>query len=257
MLFSWELITASPLETVIFLVCVFLAGIIRGAIGFAFSALVIATTSLFVSPALVVPLLILLEIAASSHMLFGVWKDTLWNTTIYMSLGALIATPLGVYILSIAPEDILRLIIANIIFVMTMLFLRGFVYRGKLTNPLLVMVGCLSGVLNGMAGVGGLFVAVFLASLSLPIRSVRATLVVFFLAAEIIFLVSASAADIYNARIFNTFLVACIPMILGIILGTKLFHYLDEKKLRRLVLFMLIGLSILGLGRAIYGFIMP
>jgi hypothetical protein len=254
MLFSWEMITVAPWETALFVTCVFLAGIVRGAIGFGFSALVIASTSLFMNPSMVVPLLILLEIAASVHMMFSIWNDTLWKTTLYLSIGTLVTTPIGVYVLSVAPEDALRLIIALVIFVMTLLYMRGVAYKGTLNSRTLTFVGCISGLFNGMAAVGGLFIAIFLASAKLPIRSVRATVVAFFLVAEIIFLISASAADVYNARIFNTFFLACIPMFIGIIVGTRLFNRLDEKKLRRLVLVVLIVLSVIGLIRSGYGF---
>ena len=255
MLFSWELITNTPLETAIFFICVLLSGIVRGCIGFGFSALVIASTSLFIDPVLIVPLLIILEIIASIHMLFGVWKDTLWQVLLYMTIGTLITTPVGVYILSITPQDTLRLIVSSIIFMMTLIYMRGYVYKGPLSGPVLTCVGCISGMFNGMAAVGGLVIATFLASAKFPIRNVRATMVIFFFGTEIIFLVSAAATDVYNSRVFNTFFFACIPMFVGIVLGSKLFHRLDEKKLRRLVLWLLSLLSIIGLIRALSGFI--
>ena len=251
MLFSWDLITNTPLETVIFLICVFLAGIVRGCIGFGFSALVIASTSLFIDPVLVVPLLVLMEITASIHMLLSIWKDTLWQVLFYMSIGALIGAPIGVYILSITDQATLRLIVSVIVFAMTLLLMRGFTYKGSLNAPALTIVGCLSGLFTGMAAVGGLVVAGFLASAQFSMRSVRATMVVFLFISGVVFVASSAMTNIYNERIFHTLIIACVPMFVGIILGSKLFHRLDDKKLRRLVLLLLSLLSVIGLIRAI------
>ncbi len=249
--FSWDLITNTPWETVILVVCVFFAGIVRGCIGFGFSALLVASTSLFINPLLVVPLLVLLEIVASVHMLFSVWKDTLWHTLLYMTVGAMIGMPIGVYILSVAPQDILKLLVSLIVLVMTLLLISGATYKGNLNRYVLTGTGSVSGLFGGIAAAGGLVVATFLASAEFPVRKIRATMVVFIFIMEIIFLFSSLVADVYNPRIFHTFVVACIPMFLGIILGVKLFYRLDEKKLRKLILLLLSVLSIIGLLRAL------
>jgi len=248
---SLELVTETPLQTAIFFMCLFLAGIIRGCIGFGFSALVIASTSLFINPVLVVPLLMLLELVASIHMLFSVWNDTLWKTVAYLSLGGLITIPLGVYFLSIVSPDTLRLCVAIVILTMALLSIKGVVYQRPLTPPILFTVGCISGLINGIAAVGGLVIATFLTSAQCPARNIRATMVVFFVGTEIIFIASAAVADIFNTRIFTTFWVACIPMFFGIFLGMKLFHRLNDQSLRKMMLWLLCLLSFIGIVRAL------
>lgn len=244
---SLPLITNTPTETVIFLACVFLAGIIRGCIGFGFSALLVVSVSLFVNPLLVVPLLILLEIAASIHMLFGIWKDTLWRFLVFMSLGSLIGIPIGLAILSLSPQATLELIVSGIIFVMTAILLAGFTYKGSLNKPILMTMGIIAGVFNGVAAAGGLVVATFLASAAFPVKNIRATMVVFIFIMEAIFIASSILTDVYNEKVFNSFFLAFLPMFLGVILGMKLFKYLDERKLRVLILFVLSLLSVIGL----------
>ena len=55
-----ELITTGIGEALLLGVIVFLAGIVRGCIGFGFSALVVASATQFIEPSLVVPLVVLL-----------------------------------------------------------------------------------------------------------------------------------------------------------------------------------------------------
>jgi len=216
----------------------------------AFSALVVASTSLFINPVLVVPSLILLEVVASLHMLLSVWKDTLWRWLFYMTVGLLMGIPLGVYILSIAPQNILRLAVSMIILVMTLLLIRGFTYKGELNFVVLGGVGIISGLFSGIAAAGGLVVATFLSAAQCSMKSVRATMVVFLLVTGVIFLTSATITGAFNSRIFHTFLLATLPMFVGIILGGKLYLYLNEGKLRFLILLFLSILSIIGIIRA-------
>ncbi len=248
---SLQLITDTPAETIIFLACVFLAGIVRGCIGFGFSALLVVSTSLFVSPLLVVPLLVLLEIVASLHMLFSIWRDTLWKFLVFMTVGSLIGIPIGLAILSLSPQATLELIVSGIIFIMTAILLGGFTYKGALNKSILTATGIIAGVFGGVAAAGGLVAATFLASAAFPVKNIRATMVVFIFIMEIIFIAGATATDVYNEKVFNSFLVASLPMFLGIILGMKLFRYLDERKLRLLILIVLSLLSIIGLAKAL------
>ncbi len=244
---SLELITDTQTETIIFLICVFLAGIIRGCIGFGFSALLVVSTSLFVNPLLVVPLLVLLEIVASIHMLFSIWKDALWKFLVFMTIGSLIGIPIGLAVLSLSPQGILELIVSGIIFVMTAILLAGFTYKGALNKPVLMTTGIIAGIFGGVAAAGGLVAATFLASAAFPVKNIRATMVVFIFIMEIIFIASSTLTNVYNEKVFNSFLLACLPMFLGIILGMRLFKHLDERKLRVLILVVLSLLSIIGL----------
>ena len=248
---SLPLITQTPQQALVFLLCVFLAGIIRGCIGFGFSALLVASTSLYVSPLLVVPLLILLEIVASIHLLMSTYKDALWKPLLFMGLGSVVGIPIGLAILSLSPQQLLEFIVSFIILVMTLALLTGFTYRRRLSTFILLCVGAVAGVFGGVAAAGGLVVASFLSSAAFPVKNIRATMVIFIFITTIIFLLSATVTEVYNERVFNTFLLACAPMFLGIVFGIKLFKRLDEKKLRLLTLMLLSTLSIIGLAKAL------
>ncbi len=252
---SWELITDNTWQIGVFFACAFLAGIVRGCIGFGFSILMIASTSLFLDPVLLVPTVIMLEVAASIHMLPSVWKETLWRELLWILVGLFIGIPVGVYVLSIAPEDVLRLSAAIIIFALTIFVLKGASYRGNLTIGAFVLIGLVSGFFSGVAASGGIVAATCLSFASLPIKQVRATLVVYLFLTGFIFVVSALIAETLELKVFHTAILAIIPMALGIIVGTKLFRFLDESKLRMLILICLSVLSIIGMIKALLTFL--
>jgi uncharacterized protein len=70
---------------------VFLAAIVRGYSGFGFSLLAITAVSLLYAPAMIIPSVFLLEIAASIHLLPGLWHDIYWRSLVPLVIG----TPLG------------------------------------------------------------------------------------------------------------------------------------------------------------------
>ncbi len=246
-----ELITTGLTETALLVTSVFVAGVVRGCIGFGFSALVVASTSLFLAPSAVVPMVVLLEIVASLQMVFRVWRDVLRELLVVLSLGVLVGTPIGVYFLSIAPADTLRLVLSIMILSMTVVLSVGYVYSGPLNRPVMSALGMLSGVFNGVAGIGGMPVAIFLASAKFPIRRIRATMVIFLLVTELIFLASAAVGDVYRWSIVNTSVLACLPMAVGLMLGSRLFGKLDEGILRRIFVLILLALSLIGVLRAV------
>ena len=252
---SLELITENTWHLGIFFACAFLAGIVRGCIGFGFSVLMIASTSLFLNPALLVPTVLLLEVAASIHMLPSVWKETLWRELLWIFLGLFFGVPLGVYILSVAPEQVLKLAASIIIFLLTIFVLKGAAYRGALTKGAFILIGIVSGFFSGIAAAGGIVTATCLSFTSLPMKKIRATLVIYLFLTGFIFVISTLLTSHLNIKVLHTAVLAIVPMAIGIIIGTKLFRFLEEEKLRLLILISLSVLSIIGMVKALLSFL--
>lgn len=251
---SWELITDNTWQISIFFACAFFAGIVRGCIGFGFSILMIASTSLFLDPTLLVPTVVLLEVAASIHMLPTVWKEALWRELSWILIGMVVGIPIGVYMLSIASENSLKLSASVIIFLLTIFVFKGASYRGVLTTGSFILIGLISGFFSGVAAAGGIVAATCLSFASLPIKQVRATLVVYLLFTGLIFVVSAFFTSHLDTTVLHTVTLAIIPMAAGVIIGGKLFRFLEEDKLRLLILICLSVLSIVGIAKALLSF---
>ncbi|MGH1427464.1 MAG: sulfite exporter TauE/SafE family protein [Arenicella sp.] len=253
-MFSLNLISDVSWHLLVFFACVFFAGIVRGCIGFGFSVLVVASNVLFLDPILLIPIVVILELVASIHMLLNVWNDALWKKLSWVTAGMLIGIPLGVYILSIASQEVLRLCISVIIFMMTLLVLRGVKYRGELTHSMYASAGVVSGFASGVAAAGGIVVATFLSFSSLPMTKIRATLVVYLLITSAIFLPSLAIAGKLDERVFYTVALAIVPMFFGILVGNVLYRYLEEQKLKMMFLWSLSVLSVIGMIRAFLSF---
>ena len=243
----------TPIEWLLLTVIIAVAGVVRGCIGFGFSALVVASSTLFLDPTVVVPMLAILEIIASIHMAITTWRDVERKILIYLMIGATIATPLGVYVLVILPADSIRLLLSLMILILSGLLASGWQYRGRRGPVTFLSLGLLSGVCNGAAAVGGLPVATFLTAMNLSMASLRATLVLFFFGTDIVFILSASGHGLFTQSLLIMSALMIVPMTLGVHFGGKLFTIVPEKRLRSGAIGLLILLSLIGLIRAAIG----
>lgn len=229
---------------------VLLAGTVRGFAGFGFSALTVAGMSLFFPPAQVVPVAFVLEVLASVSMLRSVWPDIHWGWLKPLLLGNAIAIPFGVWMLAVVPEAPLRAVVSLTILCASVLLLIGFKPKWPDTAPLRFGTGLISGVLNGLAAIGGMAVAVMLFATTISGAAARATLVALFFATDLYSLAWAGGNGLLGATLLTWVAWLVVPMLVGISFGSRHFLKVDEAEFRRGVLRVLAGIAALGLVRA-------
>ena len=135
-----------------------------------------------------------------------------------------IGLPVGVSLLLLLDAETFRYLVSVVALVTLACLMSGLRYRGTLTPPLVYATGGLAGVLGGVAGVPGPpIIALYLAS-TLPAATVRATILVFLFAYDILLL------GIYavNGRLFlDALLIGVLlagPNIAGNVMGAVLFR---------------------------------
>lgn len=157
-MFNDWLFLNTPLELAGLLIIVLLAGVVRGAIGFGFSALVVASSMFWLPPVAMICLVIVLEAAASLLMFkqtqTAINKPVLWR----LSLSGAISCVFGVTLLSILPQQWLSLFITIYLATISLLTLSRYTFKNKIAIKHYSLVGLFAGLVNGLAGMGGLFV---------------------------------------------------------------------------------------------------
>lgn len=229
---------------------IFAAGIIRGATGFGFSMLALVLLTFVLPPAQVVPLLLIWEICASAGHAPFVWRQCHWKLTGLLLLGVVPLTPVGMSLLLHIPAQAMTVGVNALVLVLTLALLSG-VRPSRPLGPLgVVAVGAATGFVNGASSNGGPPVVLFML-VTLPATAARATLIVFFLALDVL----TSAFFIHSGLMSRQSLLdalAALPfMWLGMWIGARWFHSVDEARFKRCVLFFLILVSVVGMGRAL------
>jgi uncharacterized membrane protein YfcA len=251
-----------PLEPALFaasLVIVLAAGIVRGFTGFGFSALCVAGMSLMVSPAKVVPAIFVLEVLASTTLLRGALREADWKWLGWLVLGNALFIPLGIALLAWLPETPLRLVIGGLMLTAALLLRAGFGLALEATPRVRLATGAVSGLVNGLAAIGGIAVAVLLSASSLAPSAMRATMIVLLLFTDVWALASAavlSAGDASHALLgadtLRWALWLAPAMLAGIWIGQRSFAGVSPQHFRRHVLNLLLVLSVLVVARAAF-----
>ena len=211
----------------------------------------VASTSFWLPPISAVCLTVILEVIASVIMFRGIKNDIEYKLLLPLSIGTLMASIIGVSILAVINPNLLQILIALYLVTICILTLIKLQLTPNPSTMRVGLAGAMTGIINGMSAMGGLFVAFFLTGSNIAPTKIRATMVVYFLVIEFAFLSSAFINDIYTMKIFWTSLAATPAMFIGVLLGTKIFRQLPEQKLKQLILYSLIILSIVGLVKTI------
>ena len=238
------------------LAVVFGAGIVRGFAGFGFSALCVAGLSLFIPPAQVVPPVFVLEVLASLSLLRGAMKDVDAPWLGWLVLGNALCIPLGVALLAVLPETPLRLLIAALLLLAAALLRSGWSLALRPSAGMRLLTGLVSGLVNGLAAIGGIAVAVLLSATTLPPAALRATMILLFLFTDLYALLWAgilptgSGEALLGGDALRLALWLAPAMLAGIVLGQRRFAGIEPQTFRRRVLDLLMLIAALGVLRA-------
>jgi uncharacterized membrane protein YfcA len=248
----WPFAGVDPLAFAFVVLALFGASIVRGYSGFGFSMLAISSMTLVLPPAEVVPIVLLLEILASIHMLPGVWRQIDWRSLVPLMVGNAIGTPVGIYLLVSLSQQPLRIGISLLVIAAAVLLWRGFALATMPGPAATTTIGVSAGVLNGSIGIGGPPVVLFYLSSPAGAAMTRASLVAYFFGTDTVTLAMMATQGLFTWDVIAR-TAALLPILIGgIVIGSRRFIKTEPTTFRRFTLIVLISLSIAGLVRAYY-----
>jgi uncharacterized protein len=238
-------------STVLAMLCIFGAAIVRGYAGFGFSMLSITALSIFLPPREIIPSIFVLEVLASIHLLTSAWRDVHWRSLLWLSIGCGIGTPFGVYALARVPAAPLTLVLAVVVLILCVLLARGFVLKSMPGTAATASTGVVSGLLNGSVGIGGPPVVMFYFGSPAAVETGRASMIAYFLFTDVLALAWQWHEGLLKRAIFERSLWYALPLLAGVWLGNRAFGAVDPARFRRWVLRLLMLLAGLSGGRAL------
>lgn len=231
----------------------FVAGFVRGYSGFGFSAVTVAGMALVTSPAVAVPMAILLEVSASLFQARSIWRQIAWRDAFALLAGGIIGNPLGIVALETAPPSMLKAGVYLYILVVSivLLFMRSRPMR--LNDAMWFGVGLIAGAINGATALSGLFIITVMTLTATPAARMRATIIAYIFFSDFYtagLLVWRGFVDLALVKLF----VLAMPVVaVGIVLGSRHFLNTTEQQFRRATLAFLSALSIAGLAQVFAG----
>lgn len=246
MLLDW-----SPLIWLIAAVATLVAAIVRGFTGFGFALIAIAAVTILDVPAAVIPMVLLLDLAISLHMIPSVRRDINWTVLTPILVGATIGVPIGVALLAHLPADSMRIMIALCILIAVFVLHKGYRLETLPGPPIASLVGVAAGFLAGSVGMPGPIIVVFFLASPLAVANVRGSLVAFILMTDILTLAMMIWAGLVTELVILRAVVLLPVVLLGTALGKRLFTITDPETVRSGALLLLAILALGALSRVL------
>ncbi len=234
---------------------IFLAAIVRGFSGFGFSLLAVTALSLLLPAQEVVPSIFMLEVAASLHLLPGIWKDVHWKSLGPLIAGCLLATPLGVYLLAHAPQAPMQIALGIFVLVAVTMMMLGYAMKTMPNTITSILVGAASGFCNGAFGIGGPPVILFYFASPAGHIAGRASVIAFFLATDLIGLTFQAGEGLVTKEAFIRALIFLPALLIGVWIGSRGFKSANQETFRKIVLAIMALLGAITLIKGVSGVI--
>ena len=223
------------------------AGLVRGFAGFG-AGLVMAPVFIYLlGPRVAVPLIVILDLAASIQLLPSAFRKTRWKTVLPLGISAALMIPLGSLALISLPRAMLLKIVSGIVLVFVGVLSTGWRYRSMPKLPVTTGAGIASGFLTGMAGIGGPPIILFLLSGPDSARENRAGFISFFAMSQLVALTTFTAGGLVTPAIVPWVLILTPVFLISILAGSRLFSAANEMIYRRVALVFLAGVALAGL----------
>jgi len=246
---SAALLSLTGSEILILALICLAAGMVRGFSGFALSAMVMASGALIIPPVQLIPICWWLEMTASLFMLRSGWQEANRKVAIRLAIGSTLGVPFGLALTTtIAPEQS-KLVALGVIIVLAALQLMRVRMPFLVSNWGLYGSGWLAGVATGLAGVGGMVVALYVLAQQAPPRQMRASLVLFLFLGSVTTMISLWYFGVMDETAVVRGLVMSFPAGLGVVMGKLLFVPKWEHLYKPFCLTLLIALASTGVIR--------
>lgn len=218
------------------------AGIVRGFSGFGTSMVFLPMAAQVLPPFAVLTVLIIIELTGPLIHVPRAMRDGHPGDVLRLGLGAAIAVPIGVWVLSLVEPEVFRWGISIVALVLLTLLILGVRYRGPLTKPMIFGTGALGGFLGGSVGVPGPPIIMLYMASSLPPATIRANNTLYLILADFILLVVLAFRGFLTASALTIGIVAILPYTLGNWIGALIFRP-DAEQVYRGAAYAIIGLS--------------
>jgi uncharacterized membrane protein YfcA len=235
----------------------FMAGFVKGAVGFAMPLIMISAFSAFMPKEVALAGLVLATVSTNVHQAFRHGPGAAWASIVQyrrmivmVCLGILVSAPL----LPILPQPVLLGLLGVPVLAFALVQLAGISLKLRLEHRRRAeyALGAVGGLYGGISGVWGPPVLVYLLSVGTEKReSVRIQGVIFLIGAVVLFFAHVGSG-VLNAVTIPFSAALIVPAALGMALGFRLQDKLDAEKFRRWTL-VLLALTALNLVRMAAG----
>lgn len=234
-------------ETLIAFALAVVGGVIRGYTGFGTPIFLAPLYAVLFGPQATVPLMIMLEIGVTAQMLPGALRRVDWPELRGLLIGCLPLLPVGGALLGLLDAGLVKKIIGFVTAGFVAALWWGWRYRGPRHLPVRIAIGAVSGLSNGLTGIGGPPVILYYISGDKEIAGIRANLVVYFSFITVVAVPFFLFAGFVTGETVVRWLVLTPPLLAGVAVGSRLFRGTSPAVFIRAALLTLLVAALVGI----------
>lgn len=235
--------------TIVAALCCFavVAGLARGFSGFGAGLIFIPLAGMVAGPRIASPLLLVIDMLGAIGTVPEALRRSHKRPVLMMAAAAMIAIPGGTAVLLHADPVAVRWAVGVIVLVLLAVLIRGRLKTGADRTSLLLATGGLSGILSGLAQIGGPPIVVYWLGSERSPAEIRANVMFFFLLTGLTSLVVYGMGGLLGRDVLFLALFATPSYAIGVWIGTRLFRLADALFFRRVSMILIAAAAVLGL----------
>jgi len=233
-----------------------LGTMIQSGLGFGFGLFFVPVAALFVAPREAVAVSLLLGTTVSAGMYAEARPRTNVRAILPLVIGALVGTPVGVWILVRADETILRLLVAVAVFVSAVANLaggKGHTHEAR-SDPFVRQgfVGVIGGVIRGATSMGGPPIVLYQHWIGGGAERIRGRLFAYFFWMGVPALALMAPSGVFTRSVLRDSALALPALVVGLVAGRLIRPHISETWFGRLSMLLLTLTSALAAWGAIH-----
>lgn len=231
-------------------VVIFGAHVVFGLAGFGVALVAMAFLPFIMTPATAIVLMTVYAMIFTIVLFVPLRRELAPRAIAGLLVGSIAGTPAGVWILAVAPADVVSRLIGLMLVAVVIVEFAGKFPR-RLTAPGWGLgAGVLAGLIGGAVGLPGPPVVIYAATQAWSPRTFKANLQAFFIVNQGVILGGYAMAGLLTGEVVRLTAAYLVPALAGTLLGMRLFDRVDPVRFRRVVFALLFvsGLVLLARG---------
>ena len=224
-----------------------LAGLARGFSGFGAAMIYVPLASASLGPVVAMPVLLIADLMVASPMIARAARACSWTDVKRVAIGGVVGLPLGNEILTTTDPIVMRWVVTALILASLVLMLSGWRLPGAQSRLVTGGVGLVSGLMSGLAQIGGPPVVMYWLGLGIEPARMRANLIVYFALLMWLSLAMFALKGLLPAKVLWLAALAAPGYALGIFLGSASFALATPQTFRRIALALVALATFLGM----------
>ena len=230
-----------------FVAIIFISAFVQGMSGFGFSLVAMPFLTLFLPLQIIVPILVICSLVLNIIIFMRIKGRLHINRIVIMFIVGMMTTPLGVYLLRVVDEVLLKGLVGLLIVITAVIMMKGIHLEFSNKGLTYGMTGFLSGVLNGSVSLSGPPVVLMLVNEGEKKNDFKKNISAYFLALNVITIPSLMFSGLVVTEVINYSIAGIISLVVGALLGIKMGEKIDSSSFKKIVLLMIMTMGFMTL----------